>query len=161
MNPHLEEQSVVHSTFVIERRYPKVPEEVFSAFADTAKKRRWFVEGENQEVEEFAMDFRVGGTERFRYRFKPGTPLQGVAVVYEASYLDIVPNRRIVTASTMALGDQRISSSLVTVEFLPTRQGTDLICTHQGAFFEGADGPQIRESGWRILLERLATQLTR
>jgi uncharacterized protein YndB with AHSA1/START domain len=161
MNPHLEAQSVVHSTFVIERSYPKVPEEVFAAFADTAKKRRWFVEGENQEVEEFAMDFRVGGTERFRYRFKPGTPFHGVAVVNEASYLDIVPNRRIVTASTMALGDQRISSSLVTVEFLPTIQGTGLVCTHQGAFFEGADGPQIRESGWRILLERLATQLTR
>jgi hypothetical protein len=49
----------------------------------------------------------------------------------------------------------------VTVEFLPTDQGTDLICTHQGAFFEGADGPQIRESGWRTLLERLATELTR
>jgi hypothetical protein len=31
----------------------------------------------------------------------------------------------------------------------------------EGAFFEGADGPQIRESGWRILLERLATELTR
>jgi uncharacterized protein YndB with AHSA1/START domain len=41
MNPNLEEQSVIHSTFVIERRYPKLPEEVFSAFADTAKKRRW------------------------------------------------------------------------------------------------------------------------
>lgn len=161
MNPNLEEQSVIHSTFVIERRYPKLPEEVFSAFADTAKKRRWFAEGENHEVEEFAIDFRVGGTERSRYRFKPGTPFQGVAVINEVSYLDIVPNRRIVTASTMILGDQRISSSLVTVEFLPTDQGTDLICTHQGAFFEGADGPQIRESGWRTLLERLATELTR
>ena len=29
-----------------------------------------------------------------------------------------------------------------------------------GAFFEGADGPQIREAGWRHLLERLATELT-
>jgi uncharacterized protein YndB with AHSA1/START domain len=161
MNPIMEEQSVIHSTFVIERSYPKVPEQVFSAFADTAKKRRWFLEGENQEVEEFAMDFRVGGTERSRYRFKPGTPFQGVAVINEASYLDIVPNRRIVTASTMTLGDQRISSSLVTVEFVPTDQATDLICTHQGAFFEGADGPQMREAGWRKLLERLATDLTR
>jgi len=107
------------------------------------------------------MDFRVGGTERARYRFKEGTPFQGVAVTNEGSYQDIVPNLRVVTASTMTLGDQRISASLVTVEFLPTDKGTDLICTHLGAFFEGADGPQIREAGWRHLLEQLAEELTR
>jgi len=155
------EQSVIHSTFVIERSYPKPPERVFSAFADAAKKRRWFAESQSHEVEEFAMDFRAGGIERARYRFKEGTPFQGVALTSEGSYLDIVPDRRVVTASTMTLGAQRISASLVTVEFLPTDKGTDLICTHQGAFFEGADGPQIREAGWRHLLEQLAQELTR
>jgi uncharacterized protein YndB with AHSA1/START domain len=61
----------------------------------------------------------------------------------------------------MALGSKRISASLVTFEFLPTEKGTDLICTHQGAFFEGADGPQMREAGWRKLLEQLAKELDR
>ena len=140
----MKEQSVIHNTFVIERSYPKTPERVFSAFADAAKKRRWFAEGESHDVEEFEMDFRVEGTERARYRFKEGTSFKGVAVTNEGSYQDIVPNRRVVTASTMTLGDKRISASLVTVEFLSTDQGTDLICTHQGAFFEGADGPQMR-----------------
>jgi hypothetical protein len=37
--------------------------------------------------------------------------------------------------------------------------GTDLICTHQGAFFEGADGPQMREAGWRSLLDKLSKSL--
>jgi uncharacterized protein YndB with AHSA1/START domain len=155
------EQSVIHSTFVIERSYPKSPERVFSAFADAAQKRRWFAEGQSHKVEEFAMDFRVGGTERVRYRLKEGTPFPGVALKNDGSYLDIVSNRRVVAASTMTLGDQRISASLVTVEFLPTDEGTDLICTHQGVFFEGADGPQIREAGWRHLLEQLAQELTR
>jgi uncharacterized protein YndB with AHSA1/START domain len=155
----MEEQSVVHSTFVLERSYPKPPEAVFAAFADAKKKRRWFGEGHGHDVEEFAMDFREGGSELFRYRFKEGTPFPGVELTNEGRYQDIVPNRRIVTASSMSLGEKRISASLVTVELLKTDAGTDLICTHQGAFFEGSDGPQMREAGWKTLFDRLEKEL--
>jgi uncharacterized protein YndB with AHSA1/START domain len=155
------EQTVVHSTFVVERSYPKPPEVVFAAFSDPAKKRKWFGEGDYHTVEEFAMDFREGGAELFRYRFSEGTPFPGVELTNEGRYQDIVPNQRIVTASTMELGGRRISASLVTVEFLPSETGTDLICTHQGAFFEGSDGPQIREAGWKTLLDKLGKELTR
>jgi uncharacterized protein YndB with AHSA1/START domain len=153
--------SVVHNTFIIERSYPKSPERVFAAFSDAAKKRRWFAEGESHQLEQFEMDFRVGGSERAFSRFKAGSPFPGVALVNEAHYQDIVPGRRIVSASTMSLGDKRISCSLVTIELLPSEQGTELICTHQGAFFEGSDGPQMREDGWRKLFDKLGTELTR
>ncbi len=133
---------------------------MFSAFADAAKKRRWCAESKNHDVEEFEMDFRAGGAERARYRFREGTPFPGVALTNEGNYLDIVPNRRLVTASTMSLGDRRISASLVTIELLATDKGTDLICTHQGAFFEGSDGPEMREAGWRSLLEHLGHELS-
>ena len=156
----MQEPSVIHSTFVIERSYPKPPQRVFAAFADTAQKRRWFAEGKGHDLEQFELDFRVAGNEIARYRFKEGTPFAGVLVTNEGTFQDIVPNRRVVTASTMALGDKRISASLVTIELLPTDKGTDLICTHQGTFFEGSDGPQIREAGWRSLFEKLATELT-
>src|SRR5882724_3031567 len=144
----MSEQSTVHNTFVIERSYPKPAELVFSAFAETTKKRRWFGESDKHDIEQFDMDFRVGGAERLRYRFKEGIPFAGVVLINEGSYQDIIPNQRIVTASTMSFGDRRISASLVTIEFLVTDKGTDLICVHQGVFFEGADGPQVREAGW-------------
>ena len=122
----MKEQSVIHSTFVIERSYAATPERVFAAFSDPKQKRRWFVEGEGHEDEQFSMDFRA-----------------------------IVANRRVVLASTMSIGGKRISASLVTVELLGTDSGTDLLCTHQGAFFEGSGGPAMREEGWRKLFDRL------
>ena len=156
----MHEPSVIHSTFVLERSYSQPPGQVFSALSTAAKKRRWFAEGENHDVEKFEMDFRIGGAERLVYRLKEGTPFPGVAIASEGSYQDIVPGSRVVIAQTMTLADKRISAALVTIELLPTGQGTDLICTHQGAFFEGSDGPQMREAGWRHLFEHLAAELT-
>ena len=149
----------LHNTFVVERTYPYAPPRVFAAFADSAKKRRWFGQGTHHDVEEFLLDFREGGREYIRSRFREGSPFPGVALVNEGLIQDIEPNRRIITASTMTVGDRRISASLVTVELSATDEGTALVVTHQGAFFEGSDGPQIREEGWRKLCERLAAEL--
>jgi len=155
------EPSVTHSTFVIEHRYPYPPERLFEAFSDPAKKRRWFAEGDTTTVEQYEMDFRPGGNETTLYRFRPGTPFPGVALTNTGTFQDIIPNQRVVSASTMTLGDHRISSSLVTFEFLPIATGTELRLTHQGAFYEGSDGPKMREDGWRSILDRLATELKR
>jgi hypothetical protein len=56
----------------------------------------------------------------------------------------------------MTIGGRCISATLVTVELLAVEKGTDLVLTHQGAFFEGADGPEMRQEGWKKLMEKLA-----
>ena len=145
----MNQPKVIHSTFALERSFPKTPETVFAALSDPAKLRRWFAGGNLHDVEEFSVDFRVGGEERLRYRLKGG-PVAGQ---------EIVPNERIVTARTMALEGKCFSASQVTYELLPTKDGTDLICTHQGAYFEMPGGPQMLEAGWRALMDKLAAEL--
>ena len=159
----MQEPSVIHNTFVLERSYPKPPTAVFSAFADESKKRRWYAQGDTSDVQQFDMDFRVGGTERLIYKLKPGTPVAGMIITNEGRYLDIVSETLIVTASTMDLGEKRILVSLVTAEFIETDNGTDLILTHQGVYLSGPNGltPPMIETGWNGLLDSLQTELAR
>ncbi|MFY9856337.1 MAG: SRPBCC domain-containing protein, partial [Terracidiphilus sp.] len=90
-----------------------------------------------------------------KYKMGPETPIAGAVITNEACFQHIVPDERIVTASTMKMGDRIFSASQVTFELVPTDMGTDMIITHQGAFFEGADGPAMREQGWNVLADKL------
>lgn len=155
----MEQPKTIHSTFVLERSFPKTPETVFAAFADAKKARRWYAEGEGHELDEFSSDFRVGGTQTLRYKLGPGTPVAGMTINNQARYQEIQPNRRIVMATTMDLEDKRILAALVTVELLPNGKGTDLILTNQGAFLETGLSPEMLEAGWRGLFEKLASEL--
>ena len=148
------ERSVTHATFTLERTYDATPAKVFKAFADPATKRRWFVEGEGWEVEDFAGECKVGGVERSRFRFRGGAPVRN-----DTTYHDIVPNERIIFAYTMTIGDNRISSSLATLQFKPAGSGTQLIFTEQGAFLDGLDTAGPREGGWKELLDALGRAL--
>ena len=150
----MSERSVTHATFTLERTYDAPSSKVFNAFADPAIKRRWFVEGEGWEVEEFTGEFKVGGIERSRFRFRGGAPVRN-----DTTYHDIVPNERIIFAYSMTIGDNRISSSLATLQFKPSGTGTQLVFTEQGAFLDGLDSAGPREEGWKELLDALGRAL--
>jgi uncharacterized protein YndB with AHSA1/START domain len=147
--------SVIHATAVIEKNYPRPVERVFAAFSDPAQKRRWYADRTPNTVENFEMDFRPGGHEILAYRLGEKSPFPGARITNLETFQDIVPNQRIVTASAMSFEGRCFSVSLVTFEFIATAKGCDLICTHQDAFFEGADGPELRDKGWQDILARL------
>jgi uncharacterized protein YndB with AHSA1/START domain len=149
------EQKVVHATCVVERSFSKPAGLVFAALSDPNKVRQWMGDSEYSEVMEFACEFREGGKQVVKYKMAPGTPIAGVVIANEGRFLQIVMGERIVTASTMKRDGQIFSASQVTFELVPTEKGTDLIVTHQGAFFEGADGPEMREQGWNALMDKL------
>jgi uncharacterized protein YndB with AHSA1/START domain len=148
----MSERSVTHETFAVERTYPASPSRVFAAWADPEAKARWFGDPESG-VEEFELDFRVGGRE-----FNRGE-VEGNAYTYEARYQDIVPDERFVYDYVMHMGDQRISVSLGTVELKPDGDGTRLIYTEQGAFLDGLDSADQRKSGTGQLLDALGKYL--
>jgi uncharacterized protein YndB with AHSA1/START domain len=150
--------AIVHSTFEIERYYPQPPGGVFAAFAQPSRKRRWYAEGDH-EIQEFEMEFRIGGSERFHYRFKAGHPIAGSEIANESTYHDIATDKHIVMASKMSLNGKPIVVMLATIQFLPSGTGTELVLTHQGTYIDWPQGPQMLESGWKGLIERLGKEL--
>jgi uncharacterized protein YndB with AHSA1/START domain len=143
----MNERSVKHSTFVIERNYEALPAKVFAAWSDPASKARWFPKADK-------FDFRVGGREINR-----GGPPGGQVYTFDACYQEIVPDRRIVYSYILDQDETRISVSVTTVEFKSTGAGTQLIYTEQGAFLDGHDTPEQREHGTKAMLDKLGDEL--
>jgi uncharacterized protein YndB with AHSA1/START domain len=140
--------TVTHANFTLERTYDVAPARVYAAWSDPAAKARWFGDPSSP-APDYALDFRVGGTEHN----------SGGDYSYDATYQDIVPGERIVYTYDMHLREQRISVSLSTVEFLADGTGTRLVYTEQGAFLDGLDEPAAREHGTGDLLDALGRLL--
>ncbi len=153
--------TTTHASFVIERRYGASPQRVFAAWADPSAKRAWFAEGEGWDIRSYELDFREGGTERSRFRVVgPSNPFPPETTFgNETVFNEIVENERIIFTYSMDRDGARFSVSLASVELKPDGPGTRLIFTEHATFFEGGDGPRMREAGWRELLEGLARQL--
>ncbi len=149
------EPTIIHDTFILERRYAKAPGRVFALLSDPVLKRRWYAET----AETFDMDFREGGREYTLSHLGPETPFPGAPLVSDCVYQHIVPGRRVVLVQTMSLDGRMITSALITFELLAEGDGTTLLCTHQGAFYEGSGGTQMRKQGWEVLLGRLDREL--
>lgn len=147
--PH---QSVTHGSFTIERTYPVSPAELFAAWTSREAKNRWFASGQDflLDVDEYSLDFRVGGLERLEGALSDGRRFQ-----YAATHQDIVQDRRIVMSYDVLVGGRRLSVSVMTAEILPADGGATLVVTEQGAFFDGLDTNAQRELGGLANLDGL------
>ena len=146
--------NVVHHSFTVERRYNATPTRVFAAWSSAEQKSKWFHGGEERSRDPLKLDFRVGGRER-----ASGVTKSGVRTTYEALYLNIIPDERIILTYWMDLDGRAISTSMQTVEFKADGGGTRLTFTEQDVFLDGFDGPQSREHGTKYMLENLAHAL--
>ncbi len=144
----MSERSTEHATFVIERSLPATPGRVFAAWSSAEAKSKWFGPGEEAGVE---LEFEVGGHERFA-----AAGPDGARYSYDALYMDIVRDQRIVYTYEMYRDDERISVSVATVEIAGEGEQSKLTLTEQGVFLDGHDTVALREHGTREMIEHLA-----
>jgi uncharacterized protein YndB with AHSA1/START domain len=99
-------------------------------------------------------DFREGGRE-----YNSGQHESGATHTFDAIYHDIVENERIVYSYVMYADGNKLSASLATVELEPAGDGTLVTITEHGAYFDGFDSVESRESGTGYLLDALGASL--
>src|SRR5262245_47029985 len=104
------QRSVIHDTFSIARTYPATLSRVFGAFASQEAKNIWGdtggLESSDADGAQTEFDFRIGGRERFGFKY------EGKTYRYDALYYDIVPGERIIYSYEMYADDTRISVSV-------------------------------------------------
>ncbi len=125
---------------------------VYAAWSDPEKMKHWMGPSDAFGEAEVTMDLRVGG----RYRLVMHAP-DGETHRVGGVYREIVPNRKLVYTWAWESTPER--ESLVTVEFKPAADGTELLLTHQR--FADAQARDKHQEGWNGCLERLGRYLSR
>ena len=142
------ERSIAHGSFSVKRSYPHPVAKVFRAWSDPAIKRRWYG-GPQQDDARRVFEFRVGGRENNFGR------VGNQQFALESVYYDIVPENRIVYAYDVRIDGTITSLSIATVVFTSKGNGTELVMTEHGAFFDGLDSPTERIGGTEWVLDEL------
>lgn len=146
--------SVLHTSFVIDRQFKAPPDRVFAAWADPEAKRRWSDCHGDLPNNEYSLDFRPGGVEVHRVVYPNGS-VQRV----QKRFFDIVPDARIIFGYDIQLDSRRLSVSLVTVQFEPSRTGTRMLMTEYIAYLDGHEDLEERIRGTNEGLDRLELEL--
>jgi uncharacterized protein YndB with AHSA1/START domain len=146
-----------HHTVIVRRSYDAAPRRVFAAWRSGEALQRWYVPGDGSwRCKILAHEFRVGGAKQLSF----GAPGE-VQFFEDCRYEDIVEDQRICFAMTISRGNQRITTSMVTVELEARGSGTSLSVTDQLVVLDGGDSSGDREHGWGETLDKLPAELAR
>jgi uncharacterized protein YndB with AHSA1/START domain len=144
----------LHTTLVFEREISASPETVFAAIKDPIARARWGAPSDTAVVVYDEAFFREGGQDRFRCGSKSDPNIHGVT-----RYLDIVPNRRVVSSETIAVDGRRLCVSMTTLELAPNGNSTRLKNTTQLASFIGEGMVKGHTTGTNASLDSLCRYL--
>ena len=143
-----------HTTLVFERVCEAPIEAVFAAFADTKARARWGRPWDAAVMHYEEANFRVGGRDVFRCGPKTAPHFRG-----ETRYLDIVPNRRIVSSVTMEIDGKRLSTALITVELESADTSTYVSLTVQIAALDGPVMIERSRAAYDVALDNLVREI--
>jgi uncharacterized protein YndB with AHSA1/START domain len=153
----MKSRTAQHGTIRLERTFKARPERVFAAWAEPTARAKWDVPG-RWLIAEQTFDFREGGREIKRFG-----PKDDARLVADTLYLDIVPQRRIVSSYSMTSRGTPISVSLTTIELSPAPSSggrdTHLLLTEQIVFLDGNDNAANREEGLASMLDKIGETL--
>lgn len=129
---------------VVSREIAVPAEQLFDAWLDPESLAIWMRPGDT-ERSTVSVDPRVGGA----YEILMHTP--GKTIPHRGTYREISRPRRLVfTWNSPYAGE---TDSLVTVDFRPTRDATEIVITHEGLPSE--DMVKAHTGGWTDILEIL------
>lgn len=144
-----------HSTVVVERVFDGPARRLFAAWTDAAQRSVWCAPGVGWELAHHHQDLRVGGVDAARFGPK-GEPIY----LSSGHFLNVVPDRRLVTVLTVHVREVPHTATLCTIDFLPAGDGrTRVIITDQSTYLDGPAAPSLRRASWEALMQRLEEHL--
>lgn len=136
----------------VRRIYQAPVAAVYAAWTEPEQVSQWMAPSDDFGKTEAKIDLRVGGHYRI-VMHGPDGEVHRVGGVYR----EIVPNRKLVYTWAWASTPER--ESIVTIEFKPSGQGTELVLTHER--FADTEARDKHQQGWTGCLEQLGRYVSR
>ena len=153
----MSDRSLHPAIFVVDRTFGALPHRVFRAWTELDARGRWFAGRQGWETTLHELDARPGGTERLTSTPPGGGPPHA----YEAAFVDVVADERLVLMHSLRIGDLAVSASVAAVELKPASAGTRVVYTEQAAFLDGIDNVVARKNAMIAAFDRLEAELLR
>jgi uncharacterized protein YndB with AHSA1/START domain len=114
----MEGSQLHHATLTFERLVPASLERVFHALSDVKARADWGAPSDTAVILYDASDFRIGGVDRYRCGSRANPNVRGTTW-----YVDIIADKRIVSAERVEMDGNLLACSLATTEFFSTAAG--------------------------------------